>query len=134
MKSIIKGFMFTVIFILSLLIAMVIMQKYVVTTELNRIVSQAISETQRVISDQRYEISNNDEYLAEFSQSLVRLSSACNEFDIEVFGIDYERGLLDIKVSTDIHYMNGKEEKTSVRKTSVVDVQNEDIDLGGEGS
>lgn len=125
MKSLIKGFLFVIIFIFSVLIAICITQKSVQSKELYRIVSNAMQETQRVKADARYSISSNEEYLAEFSQHLMRLSSSCDDLKIEVYGIDYESGLLDVCVKTNVNYITGKNEELKVRKTSIVDC-NED--------
>lgn len=122
MKTATKGLILSIIFVLALFIVTSQTQKSVKKNELNGIVARAIQETQRVINDQRYEINSNDEYLAEFSQNLVRLSSACDNLEIKVYGIDYEKGLIDVEVSIVVKYVNSKEEVIKVRKTSILDV------------
>jgi hypothetical protein len=40
---------------------------------------------------------------------------------IEVMGVDYKEGLLDVKVTETFRYLNGKEGKVSVRKCAIYD-------------
>ncbi len=128
MKSILKSFLFMIIFVLWLMIAISLVQKYVKTQELRRVVSLAMQETQRVIVDQRYVIGSNEEYIGEFSQNLLRLLQSTHGVDVEVYGVDYQKGLLDVCVKTKIQYPFRQIKELAVRKTSIVEeVESEGI-------
>ena len=122
MKTMIKGFCLIIGFILCVVIVSTVIIDFVKQDEFNTIVGQAFQQTQRVIYDERYKIESNEEYLAEFTQNLVRSSSSCKNFTINVYGIDYEKGLLDVEVKTKLKYINGNEKELSIRKLNIIDV------------
>lgn len=121
MKSVLKSFLFMIIFILWIFISVSIVEKYVKIQELRRVVSMALDQTQRVQIDQRYVIASNDEYIAEFSLNLIRLLQSSQDIDIEVYGVDYQKGLLDVCVKRKIYYPLNKVRTLSVRKTSIIE-------------
>lgn len=121
MKSLLKNYLFIIIFILWLLIAVCLIQRYVKTQELSRIVTLALNETQRVQMDHRYELSSNEEYMAEFMQNLIRLMQTHQDVKIEFYGVDYEKGLLDVGVETIIHDPLRQNHTLSLRKTSIIE-------------
>ena len=121
MKSLVKGFMFVVIYIVSVLFISVVVQRYIKYNELNRIVSLSLQQSQRVLLDQRYKIDNNETYLLEFNSHLIRYAHYCKDFHIDIYGIDYQKGLIDVEVSTSLNYPFFDDGMIKLRKTSIID-------------
>jgi hypothetical protein len=121
MKTAIRSFFFIAIGLYAVLISLVYVEKDIKTQELRLLTEQALSETQRVLLDGRYPITSNDEYLAEFTQNFVRNTTSLDNVDIKVYGIDYEKGLLSVGVSTQIKNFNGTSTEASVKRTSIID-------------
>lgn len=121
MKAIIKGFMFFLVFLFSVLIISVISQRYIKYHELDRILSLSIEQTQRVILDKRYEIKSNEEYISEFTNRIITMSHYCKDLSIDIYGVSYEKGLLDVGVSTTLIYPFSLNSKVSIRRTSIID-------------
>lgn len=127
MNTMVKSFGLLMILILTVLIQSAITSNSSHNQELNRIVDQAMNATQRVASDKRYSIESNDEYIAEFMQNLYRGTISKSDYKIAVYGIDYEKGFLDVEVTQIFKQVTGKQKEKTVRKTSILEKVN-----GGE--
>ena len=106
--------------------------------ELNIIASEAISTTQvsarEQIEDKLYGTNNarckaddscyksNDDYLDDLKRNLKALITTKSIYEIDVYGVDYEKGLLDVEIKCKYTQTNGKIKTLSVRKTSIIDV------------
>ena len=86
----------------------------------------AICTTQRVFYDGRLEKPDNDEYLAEFNRNLealiARRENEGIEYFVDVYGVDSEKGLLDLQLRA--RYMNivGQWREVKERKTMIIEV------------
>lgn len=127
MNTMVKSFGLLMILILTVLIQSAITSNSSHNQELNRIVDQAMNATQRVASDKRYSIASNDEYIAEFMQNLYRSTISKSDYKIAIYGIDYEKGFLDVGVTQIFKQVTGKQKEKTVRKTSILEKAN-----GGE--
>lgn len=106
--------------------------------ELNTISSQAISTTQisarEQIEDRLYNVENarcrvdnscfnsNEDYLNDLKRNLKALITTNSKYEIKVYGIDYEKGLLDVEICCTYKQITGQEKTLSTRKTSIVEV------------
>lgn len=98
---------------------------------LNTIVSAAVETTQFVIKDQIeaslndgesiFLINSNEQYLKEFKNNLEIQNKENIKFTILVYGIDYEKGLLDVCVKCMVTCFNGRKIDLSTRKTSIIE-------------
>ena len=90
--------------------------------ELNRAVSAAVKQTVSVsqIEDQK-EITCNDEMVANFIQLMSTNINSDGDISIDVMGVDYENGMLDVLVTETFQYINGKTDTISIRKCAVYD-------------
>lgn len=104
--------------------------------ELNTAISTAMSSTQVVMQEQiedrqfgtntrRKTILSNDEYIQEFITNFEKLVNTDTTYKIKVYGVDYEKGLLDIGVDGTFKMLNGDTKTFSSRKTSIVEVLEE---------
>lgn len=113
--------MFFIVFLLSVLIISVLCQRYIKYHELDRIVSLSLQQTQRVLLDQRYEIESNEEYIGEFINRITTMSHYCENLDIYIYEADYQKGLLDIEVKSELIYPASFKGKINIRRTSIID-------------
>ncbi|MEQ2776982.1 hypothetical protein [[Clostridium] innocuum] len=132
MKALIRCFMFGMSIIVLIMMFSFFQEVNVRQDELNNIVATAMTQTQTVIKEQiedkqyktnnkRYAISNNDEYVAEFTHNLYMLKTTNSDYHITVYGVDYEKGLLDIGVESSFRMWNGQTKTLTTRKTGIVE-------------
>ena len=88
LKTIVSGLGVIIVFILNLLIHNSIINLTSRATELNLAINNAMVETQRVLYDKSYTITNSEEYLAEFTQNLVQYMNSNSEITIKVYSAD----------------------------------------------
>lgn len=88
--------------------------------ELTRAVSAAVKQTvSHSQTENQSEISSNDEMVAHFIQLLLtNISSEC-DIEVEVMGVDCKEGLLDVIVTENFKYLNGKEGEIGIRKCAI---------------
>lgn len=92
--------------------------------ELTTAVDSAINTTERVLYDGREEFSSNQEYLQEFNDNLKELLEKENpsiQYEVDVYGIDYEKGLIDVEVRAKYKNVIGSDRECSVRKTMIIE-------------
>ena len=127
----IMGFSFILIF--SILIMLELLSFNVHYDELVNVTSLAMDTTQLLMQEQiedyyfdtntrRKTISSNEEYLKEFKTNLDMLVTTDSEYKIYVFGIDFEKGFIDVQVDSEFKMFNGETKIISLRKTSIVEV------------
>lgn len=132
MKALIRCFMLGMSIIVLIMMFSFFQEVNVRQDELNNIVATAMTQTQTVIKEQiedkqyktnnkRYAISNNDEYVAEFTHNLYMLKTTNSDYHITVYGVDYEKGLLDIGVKSSFRMWNRQTKTLTTRKTGIVE-------------
>ena len=86
----------------------------------------AICTTQRVFYDGRLEKPDNDEYLAEFNRNLealiARRENEGIEYFVDVYGVDSEKGLLDLQLRARYRNIVGQWREVKERKTMIIEV------------
>lgn len=89
-------------------------------TELERAVSTAVKQTVSYsqIQEQK-EITSNDEMIAFFIQLLATNLNAECDVEIEIMGVDYMEGMLDVMVTERFNYINGNDGSIRVRKCAI---------------
>lgn len=88
--------------------------------ELNRAVSAAVKQT--VKASQVYnqkDITSDKEMIAEFIQIMSTNINSDSDVSVEVMGVDYKEGMLDVLVTEKFQYLNGKSDTVSVRKCAI---------------
>jgi hypothetical protein len=85
-------------------------------------------ETQRVLYDKSYTITNSEEYLAEFTQNLVQYMNSNSDITIKVYSADEELGFLDVGVISSYTNFAGEKREYEERRTSIIDeISNKDF-------
>lgn len=88
--------------------------------ELYRAVSAATKQTVAESQIRGQEIITSDkEMVAQFMQILSTGINSTGEVSIEVMGVNYQEGLLDVLVKEKFKYFNGKTDTISVRKCAI---------------
>lgn len=138
MKLMVRGFVLALLACLMIMIKITFGQLTVREDELNTIATQAISTTQisarEQIEDRMYNKENarcradnscynsNEDYLNDLKRNLTALITSKSTYEIKVYGIDYQKGLLDVEIVCKYTQITGKEKTLSKRKTSIVEV------------
>lgn len=121
------------VFIISIALFSQMMMMNVRRDELNTAISTAMSSTQIIMQEQiedqklgtnnrRKTISSNDEYIQEFTTNFEMLVDSDTDYTVKVYGVDYQKGLLDVKVEGKFKMLNGEYKTFDSRKTSIVEV------------
>ena len=88
--------------------------------ELDRVVSAAVKQT---VKDSQIEeqsnITSNKEMVAQFIQNMCTSINSDGDLQIEVMGVDYKEGMLDVLVTEKFVYPNGKQGKITTRKCAI---------------
>lgn len=88
--------------------------------ELDRVVSAAVKQT---VKDSQIEeqsnITSNKEMVAQFIQNMCTSINSDGNLQIEVMGVDYKEGMLDVLVTEKFLYPNGKQGKITTRKCAI---------------
>lgn len=71
------------------------------------------------------EISSEDELKADFIKLFAENIDQDGEYEIQIYGVDKEAGLLDVQVINRYQYLNGKPSEIKIRKTVIVDESEE---------
>lgn len=95
--------------------------------EINSNLSSVIEETVEImILDEKYTISNYDEFIADFASELSEKLDTESNIIIKVLNADIERGLLSIKVIEEYSHPNGKKGTVECERNVILNKVNED--------
>lgn len=121
MNSVIKGFGYTIIILLIVLILSSIVSKTNRSNEIKESLNTSIQQTIKIIKDKRYDIASNEELIAEFNRNLILQLNSDSKVDVAIYEADYINGLLDAEITLTFTYPHGKQDTVSTRKTVLLD-------------
>lgn len=88
--------------------------------ELDRVVAAAVKQT---VKDSQIKnqtsITSDKEMVAQFIQNMCTSVTSDGDLQVEVMGVDYKEGMLDVLVTEKFFYLNGKQAKISTRKCAI---------------
>ncbi|MCI9126359.1 MAG: hypothetical protein HFG28_04100 [Eubacterium sp.] len=88
--------------------------------ELDRVVSAAVKQT---VKDSQVEkqmnVTSDKEMVAQFIQNMCTSIKSDGDLQIEIMGVDYKEGMLDVMVTEQFLYPNGKQGKITTRKCAI---------------
>ncbi|MBS7006967.1 alpha trans-inducing protein [Anaerostipes sp.] len=123
MKGAVTGVILLVILIYSVFITQNISGTTSRKTELTMDVSNAVEQTLDSMKETKYE---SREQMAEaFVQDLKEQMTSDADMQVDIIGIDHVNGLLDVNVRETYHTSDGKKKTIEVRKTAVLEQQQE---------
>lgn len=122
MKQIIITIGMAVIIMLVSLTLISVESKETRKEELNRgvaaAVKQTVSESKR---DGQQSIKSNNDMVAQFVNTLCVSIGSDGDISVEVMGVNYIEGMLDVLVTESFNYPNGRNGKIRVRKCAIYD-------------
>lgn len=121
MKSLVKGIGIAVIILLTVLMISCVVAKSNRQYELDTSLNTAIHQTVKVVNDNRYAISSNEELVAELNRNLLLQLTSDSKVEIVIYDVDYQKGFIDTEVSLSFKYPHGVLGKVSNRKTMIID-------------
>lgn len=109
--------------VIAIIVSMILMSKESKMDrqdELSRAVSAAVKQTVNAsqITNQQ-EITSDKEMVAQFIQIMSVNINSNSDISVEVMGVDYREGMLDVLVTAKFKYVSGKTGTVSVRKCAV---------------
>jgi len=122
MKSVFLGFGITICSIISIVIVITLCGTNMRQNELNRAVDSAIKDTvENQFDDTTYSVNSNDEFVADFMETLLmQINSDCSVV-VNVLDVDYQKGLLSVEVIEKYIHPIGTEGNVSVKRTVIME-------------
>lgn len=88
--------------------------------ELDKVVSAAVKQTVKESQiEEQTNINSDKEMIAQFIQNMCTSIKSDGDLQIEVMGVDYKEGMLDVLVTEKFLYPNGKQGKITTRKCAI---------------
>lgn len=88
--------------------------------ELNRVVAAAVKQT---VKDSQVEnqisITSDKEMVAQFLQNMCTSIASDGDLQVQIMGVDYKEGMLDVLVTEEFSYLNGKKAQIKTRKCAI---------------
>ena len=94
----------------------------------NALQSSVENAVETTMNEKAYSISSNEEFIADFTQNLLVQISNDSDIEIQVAKVDYEKGILGVKVIETFTHPNGKEGKNECETTVVFEHDQTDTD------
>lgn len=106
--------------VLTLMLIMTMYGRIDRSMELKSNVSSIAEEViENVKGNQKYEIRNRDEFVADFVETLVYTIDARSDLQVDIFQCDKEKGVLGVAASLFYEHPNGKTGKVATEKTVI---------------
>ena len=125
MKNTILGMCFVFIIIISMSIIFTVDGRRISNEETVDSLSSAIESSMQTLTDNKYKIANNEEFIADFTQALLLQIESDSTVTFHILDVDYEKGLLSIEVVEQYAHPNGKLGTVACVKTVIFE---QDID------
>lgn len=74
------------------------------------------------------DISSEDEVKADFIKLFAENIDQNGQYEIQIYGVNKEAGLLDVQVINRYQYLNGRPSEIKIRKTVIVDEREEEVE------
>jgi len=124
-KNTILGMCFVFFIVISMSIIYTIDGRRIRKEETVDSLSSAIESSMQALVDNKYKISNNEEFIADFTEALLVQIESDFTVTINILDIDYEKKILSIEVIEHYQHPNGKPATVSCVKTVIFE---QDID------
>lgn len=90
--------------------------------------NEAIYQAEHYLYDQKSGITSNEEFVDDFNTNLLKQLPDGRGCTVKVYGVDYEKGLLDVSVLVTYKNFYGMEREVETRRTMVIDENTRDDD------
>lgn len=106
--------------VLTLMIAMTMYGRMNRSMEIKSNLSSVVEETVELMANEKYTISNYNEFLADFISNLSKVLDSDSDIIVEVLNADKEKGLLSIRVKEEFKHPNGKKGMVKCDRTVIL--------------
>lgn len=121
MKIVVRGILLTCIGAAVMLIIMTLTGRMNRSMELKSNLPSAVEETvENLAVEQKYNIGNTNEYLADFVENLSRILDSDCDLRVEILSTDEEKGLLSVRVTEEFLHPNGKPGTVECERTVIL--------------
>jgi len=125
MKNTILGMCFIFLIVISMSIIYTIDGSRIRKEENTDSLSSAIESSMQTLVDHKYKISNNEEFIADFTQALLLQIESDSTVIVNILDVDYNAGILSIEVVEHYKHPNGNSATVACVKTVIFE---QDID------
>lgn len=108
MKNIVTIISCALIGVITLAIVMSVSGRMNRSMEVKSNLSSAVEETVENLAGKKYAVSDMEEYLADFSESLMDFIDTDSDITVQVAAADMEKGILAVKVTETFMHPNGR--------------------------
>lgn len=124
MRNIAYGFILLFLFFLTIAIVLSNHGRNVRISEMNDSLSSAVEQSlDNVMSKHDYDISDKEQFVADFTESLLLQIDSKSKITVNVIKADTEKGLLSLEIVEEFTYPNGKIGSVSYNKTAIFDTK-----------
>ena len=129
MKQVVYGSLISLIVIVTIVAVVTVNGKKTRQGDVdNALQSSVENAVETTMNEKAYSISSNEEFIADFTQNLLVQISNDSDIEIQVAKVDYEKGILGVKVIETFTHPNGKEGKNECETTVVFEHDQTDTD------
>lgn len=122
MRNFIIAITFILVFTLSIFTSSAVMERHVRENEVKIALGNAMENAMTAMAiNPVYDIDSANEFIAEFLQELIAQIDSTSNLTIKIIDLDIENGMLDVEVTEEFIYPNGKIGRVSVRKTIITE-------------
>ncbi len=122
MSKAVKGFMLMAIAVGFIMIFLTTSGRASRSNENTNALVTAIDDSLKNVMEQKaYEISNSNEFIADFLEALLMQYESDSEITVNILKQDMEKGLLSVEVNEKYKHPNGKDGTVSVQRTVIFD-------------
>ena len=121
MKNTILGMCFVFIIVISMSIVYTIDGRRIRKEETVDSLTSAIESSMQTLVDNKYRISDNEEFIADFSQALLLQMEGDFTVTINILDIDYKKAILSVEVIEHYKHPNGSPATVACVKTVILD-------------
>lgn len=122
MKSVFLAFGITICSFISIVIIMTLCGSNMRQNELYRAVDSALKDTvENQFDIKTYKVNNNDEFIADFMESLLVQINSDSKVIVNVLDVDYQKGLLSVEVIEKYKHPIGTVGQVSVKRTVIME-------------
>lgn len=130
MKNAVISFFMLVILIFSAAAIQTAENKSFRKNELNRSLGEAMEQSMKILTiNPIYHIegeSDSSEFIADFIQGFLTKTTSNSDFKVEIYNVDVEKGLLDVKVTETFGQIIGRGQVSSRKSVALEDVKREE--------
>ena len=120
MKQVVYGIVTAVMVFITVGIVMAVVGKTNRRADMDNALSISVEHAvETTMGEKTYTIADNEEFIADFTENLLLQISNDADMEIQVAGVDYEKGLLSVKVIEHFTHPNGNEGKNECETTVV---------------